>query len=510
MFRRTVVCLLVPVLWSTLHLAQGGARITGLVLRADTSLPLAGVRIELVGSNATVQTGKDGIFEFNNLRSGRYRLIPVLDGYVQAHAAHVKAPREAGVWVQVTSGTEEHVELRMEGEAILTGRVADAKGAPLAGLRVNLLRHRYDEFGNRTLATAPGIPIGSLAASRSKTNDRGEFRIYGLLPGEYYIQVPGAYYPGTRDSDRAKPVQLQSGENPPITLVVVDEVQAIARTSVKLRLDGEIPDAIAAEVQRGDGGFIVFGPFTNDVLLPKFTPGQFDVFIRWRNSSSTDLLYSRFTVDTRGGDVLQDVSVKRGVEVKGELVLQNEGPDSPSLENTRCRLRSPFLGSIQEATAASCLGGKYAHGDYQLDLENLPEDAYVASVTQKGSTRNLLTEGIEIKQETQLEILVRAPGSIIEGVVRDSKGELLQEATVVAVPEESFRRSGLLYRSAVSDVKGRFQLRGIAPGNYSLFVWADVEGPAYRNAQFLETYEDQAVRIRVGKGDRIRLDLLSF
>jgi hypothetical protein len=59
-------------------------------------------------------------------------------------------------------------------------------------------------------------------------------------------------------------------------------------------------------------------------------------------------------------------------------------------------------------------------------------------------------------------------------------------------------------------VKGRFELRGIAPGNYSLFVWSDIEGPAYRNAEFLKAYEDRAARIHVAKAQRIKVDLTSF
>ncbi len=503
------VCFLV-VAGCASYLGQGSARIAGVALNAETGLPLRGARIELAGANVTLQTGEDGFFSFNNLRPGRYCVVPVLAGYVQARAGAAKSPREAGIWVQLSNAAEERIELRMEREAVLTGRVLDSKGKPLAGLLPRLLRYRYDDLGNRGLAPAPGTPEGS-AFSRPKTDDRGEFRISALQPGEYYVQVPGAYYPGTPDSARATPVNLKSGENPPITMIVPDPIEAPPRTNVKLRLNAEIPDTVGAEVQTGnDGGFIVFGPFTKEVLLPNFRSGPFDVFVRWRNSSFTDLIYSRFFVDTRGGDVVQEVAVERGVQVKGQLTLQNEGPDSLSLDKVRCALRSSFVGAVQEPWEIRCLDGHYALGEYRLEMQNLPEDAYVASVTQPGSTKNLLAGPIEINQETKLEILLAAPGSIVEGVIRDSKGELLEGATVVAVPEEPFRSSWVLYRSVISDVKGRFQLRGVAPGNYRLFGWPDIEGPAFRNTAFLKTYEDRATRLSIAKGGRIKVDLNSL
>jgi protocatechuate 3,4-dioxygenase beta subunit len=510
MYKRTVVIFLMLLTYGALHLGQGSARIFGVVLNAETALPLSGVRIELAGTSSTLQTAEDGSFSFSSLRPGRYRVVPILAGYVQVRTTAAKSSRDAGSWVQLSNGSEEGIELRMEREASLTGRVVDGKGKPLPGLLPSLLRYRYDEFGNLGLAPAPGTPIGS-AFSRPKTDDRGEFRIYGLQPGEYYVWVPSAFYPGTRDRAQAIPVNLKSGENRPIAITVPDEINAPLRTSVTLRLSDEIPDTIAAEVQTGnDGGFIAFGPFTKQALLPNFPLGQFDVFIRWRNSTFTDLIYSRLFVDTGGGPVVQDVSVERGVKVEGHVTLRNESQDLLSLEKVRCGLRSLFTGAVEEQPGLRCLGGHYAVGQYRLEMENLPEDAYVASITQPGSAKDLLAGPIEItQQQTKLDVLVVAPGGIVEGVARDSKGNVLEGATVVAVPEESLRSSWLLYRSVISDVKGRFQLRGIAPGNYSLFVWSELEGPAFRNTEFLKAFEDRAVRIHIGK-DRLKLDLMSF
>src|SRR6185295_9124914 len=98
---------------------------------------------------------------------------------------------------------------------------------------------------------------------------------------------------------------------------------------------------------------------------------------------------------------------------------------------------------------------------------------------------------------TDLTILLDAPGGIIEGTINNAEGMPLQSAIAALVPEAPYRTAGPLYRTVTSDVKGRFELRGIRPGAYRLYAWSDLEGPAYRNEEFMKAFEDMGKRIEI-------------
>jgi hypothetical protein len=93
-------------------------------------------------------------------------------------------------------------------------------------------------------------------------------------------------------------------------------------------------------------------------------------------------------------------------------------------------------------------------------------------------------------------------GGVVDGVVVDTKGEPVANAVVVAVPEMRLRARVERYRRTISDQNGRFTLRGVEPGDYTVLAWESVEGEAYYNPEFLKGYEGQGSALRVGEGDR--------
>ena len=101
-----------------------------------------------------------------------------------------------------------------------------------------------------------------------------------------------------------------------------------------------------------------------------------------------------------------------------------------------------------------------------------------------------------------LDVLLNANGGIVEGVATDQKGQAAGNAIVVAVPESRLRSRTDRYRTTIADQSGRFSLRGIPPGDYTLFAWESVEGEAYYNPDFLKSYEGQGTALHVGEGER--------
>ena len=73
---------------------------------------------------------------------------------------------------------------------------------------------------------------------------------------------------------------------------------------------------------------------------------------------------------------------------------------------------------------------------------------------------------------------------------------------MVAVPEMRLRSHVERYHKTVSDQSGRFSLRGVQPGDYTVLAWESVDGEAYYNPEFLKGYEEQGSALRVAEGDR--------
>src|SRR6185369_14144384 len=111
------------------------------------------------------------------------------------------------------------LRLLLARDAVITGRVLDAKGQPSPGAIAALMRYTYDDSGVRHLGVVPGIKYPGAGGSFVRMNDLGEFRFYGVPAGDYYIKVSGgprggsppqlpvdSYYPGTTDEHKAEQI----------------------------------------------------------------------------------------------------------------------------------------------------------------------------------------------------------------------------------------------------------------------------------------------------------------
>jgi hypothetical protein len=58
--------------------------------------------------------------------------------------------------------------------------------------------------------------------------------------------------------------------------------------------------------------------------------------------------------------------------------------------------------------------------------------------------------------------------------------------------------------------KGRFELRGIAPGDYKLFSWEEVEPGAWEDPEFLRDFETKGEKISLQEGEQKTIDLTAI
>jgi hypothetical protein len=93
----------------------------------------------------------------------------------------------------------------------------------------------------------------------------------------------------------------------------------------------------------------------------------------------------------------------------------------------------------------------------------------------------------------------------VDGVVTDDKNQPLPGVQAVLIPDRNRDRIDL-YKSAMTDQAGRFNMRDVAPGEYKLFTWDFVDNFAYFEPGFIERYEQLGKAVRLDEGTKLNVD----
>ena len=199
--------------------ASGGV-IRGRITSLDTGKPLRRAQVSLTAEMSitprTASTSSDGRYEFRDVAAGRYTLRVERSGYL-ALTHGQRRPGEQGRPLEIADKeVADKVDFALPRMSVISGRVLDDLGEPIAGVTVWVLQTRYLQ-GRRQL-----VPTGA----NTRTDVIGRYRLLSLTPGEYVVmgtiretwpldsdpkQVFGyapTYFPGTPVSAQAQRVKL--------------------------------------------------------------------------------------------------------------------------------------------------------------------------------------------------------------------------------------------------------------------------------------------------------------
>lgn len=137
-------------------------------------------RLQGLGAQSTqAVTDDSGRFVFNGVEPGQYRISVDRDGYVRQEYGQ-RTFNGPGIVISVSAGQRiQNVDFQLVPAGSISGRVFNEDGEPLANVQVQAQTYTYQQ-GKRVLG-----PAGPQAT----TNDLGEYRIYWLTPGEYFISA---------------------------------------------------------------------------------------------------------------------------------------------------------------------------------------------------------------------------------------------------------------------------------------------------------------------------------
>ena len=156
--------------------------ISGRVLAADTGRPVKRARVfasapELPGGRG-ILTDDNGAFELSDLPAGRYTLSVSKSGFISLSYGQ-RRPLQAGTPLQLADGQQiKGIQFQLPRGSVVAGHVFDETGDPMPGVMVRVLRYQYMQ-GDRRL-----VPAGT-----AQTDDQGQYRVWGLQPGDYYIDA---------------------------------------------------------------------------------------------------------------------------------------------------------------------------------------------------------------------------------------------------------------------------------------------------------------------------------
>src|SRR5579859_3313071 len=205
------------------------ATLTGQVLNAATGEPIKKSHMVLSKADAgdtdqgstpslMVNTDAEGRFTFDAVEPGSYRLAVQRNGFVPTEYGALGADRPGTVFV-LASEQKLDLTIKVVPMGVIAGRVLDADGDAVPGAVVSAIRSFFMN-GKRTIERL----------NRVKTNDLGEYRLYDLPPGRYYLAaaitnfLPAdsppsdensglIYYQNATDLGSATPLDLTAGRD---------------------------------------------------------------------------------------------------------------------------------------------------------------------------------------------------------------------------------------------------------------------------------------------------------
>jgi hypothetical protein len=519
---------------------QDKCTIAGTVIDAVSGLPLKGAVEKLtviqndstsVPQSTSALSDASGHFVFEGLSTGRYILLASHDGYVKNDPA---SGYFGDKWLTLAPGQHlNDVVFRLVPDGTVAGDITNEAGKPLRGVSVQALKSSYPNGRHRLRDVAHSV-----------TNDAGEYRIPGLTPGKYYIRAkppdslkakPGTdksyvplYYPAANDSARTVALVLRPGED----LAGIDMSLVAVRT---FRIRGRVINARSsapsneAEVTLlGEQGETVFSPGQNfsaggvaNFEFQGVPPGSYVVVAQQPSTPrEPKTIWGWTAIEVKDTNVEHvEVLVSTGVDVNGRIRVEGDVAVDLTKEVLHHRVEV-LLGSEEPSALANLtpdIDRAEINADGSFGIREVPQGNYAISVfpiptgfyLKSSSAADVLETGITISRghsPPPLELVLTPGAGRIEGKLERDE-QPVPRGLVVLVPDGKGSGQPNDYQTCMTDFSGRFGLPNVAPGDYTIFAWEQIEKGAYFDPEFLAQYEDRGKAVHVEESGRMMIKL---
>lgn len=537
--------------------------ISGRVLASDTGRPVSRARVlarapELPGGRGTL-TDENGRFDLTGLPAGRYALTVAKTGFVNLSYGQ-RRPLLSGTPLQLLEAQRlTGIEFRLPRGSVVAGHVFDETGEALPGTIVRVLRYEYSQGGRQL------VPAGT-----GETDDRGQYRVWGLNPGEHYVSAvariprisvrsPGAglvgrglLVPPRRGGrgfivDAGDPSALREPEEPAYAPTYYPGVNELAQArSIALGLSAEVLNVdftlrlvptsrVSGRVVAGDnGGFWrarvvlmadvpagrgargpTYGSRTLDdglFTLRNVPPGRY--VLRALAEGETPL-YAEQPVIVDGSDV-NDLTVvlSHGATLTGTVRFDSTQSAAPDSRQVRISTPSFDIDSFEPGPTAR------PQDDGTFSLEGVrPATRWIRALAPRGwilksvlvAGRDRVDDPLEFQSGQSIqgvELVFSDRPARITGVVTDARGAPMGDYTVLAFPTDPnlWRPHARQIATARPDQNGTFEVDGLPAGDYFVTIIDPAEPGEWLDPGYLDQHRVGAERVALAEGDTTTQD----
>jgi hypothetical protein len=493
----------------------GGAE--GRVVDASSGEPIRKAMVVLrrnQESGVAAYTDAKGEFHFPELEPGAYALSAQHDGYV---ASRKELPTVVTI---LPEKTQADLIVKLVRTGVISGRLVDADGDPVAGASIQLIG-------------AKGKREGGFAS----TNDRGEYRAYAIAPGKYRLVAAAnsklagelalkltgveehnyswTYYPGTADVRRATTIEVVPGA----------ELQGIDMALVRSRVVS-VRGRVTGPADAPGPFFVMLSPITSEALrqgrqalvrnigntfeLTGVEPGAY--VISAAAALQQGRYYARLSIAVADSDIDGiELALAAPQRITGRVILPEGRPLAPGYI-VFLRQRESQIFSQQPVIVES--DGTFhteplAAGDYEVTTGTTgPADDLYLSAIHMGD-HDVLAQALHLGDAppAPLEIVLAANGGTLQAAVANDKGDPVPQAHVILLPDPPRLATRALYGYCTTEASGGCSIRDIAPGDYHAFAFVD-NPPVDIDETTIKAIEKYGKSVSIAAGGQAQLTLV--
>lgn len=511
--------------------------VQGRVIEAKSGQPIRKVNVEVMGgagqsfTRHSAVTNADGTFTLEGLTPGRYMVTLERPGFVQTTKSQAQMTFTLNEGQNLTG-----LLFHMQTAGVISGRIVDADGDPMAGVSVNA-----------TPAGTRGVGFMRINSGANTTNDLGEYRIADLRPGKYLVSATPAsgmsaplgekekgqernvytstYYPGTLDKTRAVEVEVRSGGEAIANFAaLMTRAFHVSGTVIGVPSGAIVRVFLGSKnsvTEMGEPQELTEGSrFDYQNLAPGTYVGMMMV-VKGLNEGKPDMQMVRLSppieVDKADVEGVQ-LQAEPGGQVRGRFQMDT----SEKFDWTQLNVSlQPVEENVSETLSGFLYSGRNTFSqlghDGTFEMKNVPAGAYQLAVgSRSGNLRDYYTKsvkvggresvdsGFTVNGDLSLDVVISAKGAAVEGNVVNSKGQPAAYSMVIVGPNSDHRMRPDSYQQESGDEHGHFVVRGLNPGSYVVLAFEDLraQGDDIRQPEFFKTYRAKAEKIELEEGSR--------
>jgi hypothetical protein len=488
---------------------------------------IAGIAVSLRLSNVPRPTPEfkgvtdpEGNYRITGIAPGSYTVYPMAPAYVFLDGSG----RGQAKSLLLSEGEDvQGIDFSLERGGVITGKVTDAEGRPVIEERLTLMPADQNQPNEQ--------PMNFFGVNGAQTDDRGVYRIYGLVPGQYKIFVgrdENGYYPGggvariaykktffPNVTELAEAKVLDVTEGSELTNVDITLGQSLPGFNVSGRVVDRTTDKAIPGLRFGlrrvlnsdYTGINSSAPSNSqgDFRLENVTPGKYEILIlpvQGVETRSDPLAFEVVDQDVNG----LIVKAFTGLSISGKIVIEGKHDQTAYAKLAELRLHvyvrtegvAPTFGqtSIINTDGSFRLGGLTSGvANFSLNSTDgrMPVNFSIMRVERDGVAQ---PRGLQInadeQQVTGVKIVLKYGTGSVRGEIKFENGPLPSGSRLMVwLRKTEEPDSG--FRPYSADLRGHFLIEGVSAGDYELNVQANAPGRPVANAKQSVTVTEGSV-----------------